>query len=54
MIQIDMPMPKSCEECFFIQKCNGFHMELCKDEDGFWTTELIADKCPLSEVIVDE
>ena len=57
MIQIDMPMPKSCEECRLLGYDTGYAQVWCAaEEDGehYHDSSTICDKlyarCPLREV----
>lgn len=46
----DMEMPKECEFCFLVEKCEQRHYEMMKDEDGDYMLRLVKDNCPLVEV----
>ena len=50
MIMIDIPMPQSCEECFYKEHCDGKHLEILKDDEGDWMPEYVIHNCPLIEV----
>jgi hypothetical protein len=57
MIQIDMDMPKSCEECNFFEFDEGYNQVWCAAEKGgehYYDSNDICDKlyarCPLVEV----
>ena len=43
-------MPDTCTECFKHNKCDGYHIEILKNEDGDYIPQYIAHNCPLVEV----
>ena len=48
----DREMPKECESCFLVEKCEQRHYEMMKDEDGYYMPILVKDNCPLVEITV--
>lgn len=43
-------MPDTCINCFKHNKCDRYHIEIIKTEDGDYMPQYIADNCPLIEV----
>lgn len=46
----DEKMPDTCINCFKHSKCDRYHIEILKTEDGDYIPQYIADNCPLVEV----
>lgn len=43
-------MPNNCTECFKHNKCDKYHIEIVKNEDGDFLPTYVADNCPLIEI----
>lgn len=51
MIQIDMQMPKNCDDCPFYDLNMGTCDISVKDVEEYWDTLTKPDDCPLEEVV---